>query len=170
MLFRVDYQPAELEESFSCQRPDRHMPYQVWAEQNPIFPGIAASISRSGAPFYVITRRDVDFTRNVLECSGIRVPADRIFFAEKGRTKCDVLVELASKVSAANGEVPLVYVDDNVDVVRDVVGDLRLADKLRVYFAEWGYSSSSQKAMAARFPRVTNVNLQQFHALVGGEV
>jgi len=167
MLFRVKFQPAELEESFSDQRPDRHMLFDDWAKQNPIFPGIAAAIAGSNAHFYVITRRDVGFTLKVLESSGISVPVDNIFFAEQGRTKSDILVELVSKISAAeDDETPLVYIDDNANVVRDLVGDLRLADKVRVYFAEWGYSSPSQKAMAARFPRVTTVNLEQFRSLV----
>lgn len=96
------------------------------------------------------------------------MPADRIFFVEPGRKKVDVLVDIASRLAAEDdgGAAPLAYVDDNVNVVRHAVSDLRLAGKVQVFFAEWGYSSPSQKAMAARFPRVTNIGLPQFADLV----
>jgi len=164
MLYRVQYQPSELEESFAEQRLDSRVPVEVWAERNPVFPSIAASVATSSAPIYVITRRDTDFTQSVLGSAGVKVPSDRIVFAENGRKKADVLVDIVAAVGG--GEAPLLYVDDNVNVVREVVGDLRLVGKLKVCFAEWGYSSPSQKAEAARFPRVTNVNMRQFADLL----
>lgn len=168
MLFRVKYRPAQLDETFDKQRTERWIPIEVWAKQNPMFAGIASSLCGSTAPFYIITRRDAEFTHAVLESAGISVPSDRIIFVKPGRKKVDVLVEIASAVGTSDGEAHLVYIDDNVNVVREVVGDLRLAGKLRVCFAEWGYSSAGQKAMAARFPRVMNINVQQFADLVNG--
>lgn len=168
MLYRVKYQPAELEESFADQVTGKDLSLEDWADLNPLYPGIAASISESRAPIYILTRREVGFTRNVLQRAGVAVPADRIFFVEPGRKKVDVLVDIASRLAAEDdgGAAPLAYVDDNVNVVRHAVSDLRLAGKVQVFFAEWGYSSPSQKAMAARFPRVTNIGLPQFADLV----
>ena len=164
MLFRIAHQAADLEESFADQRPDTRIPFEEWATRNPVFPSIAASIAETSAPIYVITRRDVAFTQKVLKRAGVNLPTDCIIFAERGRNKADLLKEIMDAVG--DGETPLAYVDDNVNVVREVVGDLRLAGKLRVFFAEWGYSSPSQKAEAARFPRVTNVNTRQFAEVV----
>lgn len=166
MLYRVKFQPEELEESFADHRTDRLMSLQDWVARNPVFGGIAASLSKTDKPLYVITRREVKFVKSVLEENGVTVAADRIICVEQDRSKVDVLVELVSKVGTSAGQAPLVYVDDNVNVVREVVADLRLAGKLRVFFAEWGYSSPSQKAMAARYPRVTNINVQQFADLI----
>jgi phosphoglycolate phosphatase-like HAD superfamily hydrolase len=168
MLYRVQYQPAELEESFADQVAGNDLSLEEWVDLNPVYPGVAASISKSRAPVYIMTRRDTEFTRSVLRRAGVEVPADRIIFVEQGRKKVDVLAEIASKLGASGGGgvAPLAYVDDNVNVVRQVVSDLRLASKVQVFFAEWGYSSPSQKAMAARFPRVTKIGLPQFAALV----
>ena len=168
MLFRVKYRPAQLDESFDKQRTDRRIPIEVWAKRNPMYSGIASSLCGSTAPFYIITRRDAKFTHDVLESAGISVPSDRIICVKPGRKKVDALVEIASAVGTSDGEAHLVYIDDNVNVVREVVGDLRLAGKLRVCFAEWGYSSAGQKAMARAFPRVMNINPQQFADLVNG--
>ena len=174
MLFRVKRQATELEEMFACERPDTRLPVNDWVERNPIFPSIAASIADSDAPIYVITRRDVEFTKAVLESAGITIPTEHIIFAEQGRKKVDIVHEACQEITSKCGggksenEASLVYVDDNINVVREAVGDLRLAGKVRVFFAEWGYSSSSQKAMAARYPRVTRINERQFSDLVKG--
>lgn len=160
MLYRVKYRSVELEKCFEDQRPDSCIPLEEWVRRNPVFASIAASIAKTSAPIYVLTRRDEGFTKRVLEMAGVDVPMDRIIFAERGRNKADLLAEIVDAIG--DREMPLAYVDDNVSVVREVVGDLRLAGKLSVYFAEWGYSSPSQKAEAAFFPRVTNVDARQF--------
>ena len=170
MLYRVQHQPSELEKQYEDSRPDMHMDAQHWLQRNPLFPGVASSLAQSSVAFYVITRRDVAFTQRVLDVAGIAIPAERIIFAENGRTKADVLVEVAGTlgVGVEDGISSLVYVDDDVNVVQELVSDLRLVGKVRVLFAEWGYSSPSQKAKAARFPRVTTIRALQ-EAFVGAE-
>ena len=82
----------------------------------------------------------------LLEAAGIELESNRIRADE---SKKATLVALRQK----HADQPFAFVDDSVNVLRAVANELPLFGA-ELYFAQWGYSTAQQEALAAAMPRL----------------
>ena len=124
-----------------------------WLAANSFYDGALGALratlaAEGGAKVYIVTTKQAKFASRLLSSQKIDVQDEYIFGLGSG-TKADMLFTLRQR----HPEATLRFVEDKAETIRSVANDPRLFS-LGLYFAEWGYSTPEQAALAASMPRV----------------
>lgn len=126
-----------------------------WIEMNPLFDGIKDKFQQIDLRrTYIITTKQERFVSQILAANGITFPANQIYGLDRNLSKQEVLADLM----AAHPEHDLVFVEDRLPTLINVINDQRLA-KIALYFADWGYNTEQDKQAAKEQTRITQINL-----------
>lgn len=107
--------------------------------------------------YILCTDLDTAKTLRVLEDKGLPIEEGRIIDCQKdfGGSKVEALLSVLERKGEQGGQVH--YVEDQTATLQEMAGDLRLAQSVHLHFAEWGHSTSKNKAAVAAWPRVKNL-------------
>jgi hypothetical protein len=128
---------------------------QTWLDANrpyaplPILRRIVAGVPRT----VVVTTKEGEFTRRILDKWHVEVA--EVAGKERGEHKCDNLAELLGTLPDPTAEVW--FVEDRMETLEDVIDctarDPRLA-RVRLFLAEWGYTTAVARAKARTHDRI----------------
>ena len=93
--------------------------------------------------------RDLQLERTRVDDIEERAANARRMLADSGATLETFLAELQARHAGAE----LAFLEDKVETLVKVARDMRLLP-VSLHFAEWGYSTPQQQAIAASLPRV----------------
>jgi len=166
LMRRYDARVEELIEVFGTTRDSWiASDFEGWLGANSFYPVLDA-VNNCTCDKYIITTKDKRFAYKLLENAGCPFEEDKIYGLGSG-PKADTLAMLLDKYNsdAPDGEKTVIhFVEDKVETLEKICKDPRL-DEVRLYFANWGYSTPSQKQIAKANPRVTCINAIEFMEL-----
>ena len=122
-----------------------------WIAANRYYPGAPAAVRdalAAGSTVYIVTTKQQRFAQALLKAAGVVLPNECVFGLGSG-PKPDTLAELQARHAGAE----LAFLEDKVETLVKVARDMRLLP-VSLHFAEWGYSTPQQQAIAASLPRV----------------
>tara|TARA_R110001606_G_scaffold346892_5_gene496104 strand:+ start:65089 stop:65841 length:753 start_codon:yes stop_codon:yes gene_type:complete len=132
-----------------------------WILMNPLFEGIAEKLRQIDNQLtYIITTKQERFVSQILKANNIIFPDERIYGLERELSKQQILADL----SASNLDHQIIFVEDRLPTLLDVIDDTRLA-KVQLYFANWGYNTEQDKLAAKEQASITPINLEQMLVL-----
>lgn len=131
-----------------------------WVEMNPLFDGISSKLKKiDPKQCYIITTKQERFVSHILDANNLTLPPEQIFGLDRKLTKQQILADL----SVINPEHTILFVEDRLPTLKNVIDDQRLAD-IELFFADWGYNTQQDK-LAATTLAVTSINLAGFTSL-----
>jgi phosphoglycolate phosphatase-like HAD superfamily hydrolase len=117
-----------------------------WVSMNPLFAGVATKLRTLGqqCPWYVVTRKQERFVKQILKAHAIDLADERIFGLDRAMSKDEVLKEL---LKTHPNEI-IYFVEDRLPTLLTVLNNAELAN-VKPIFALWGYNTVEDKALAA---------------------
>ena len=130
----------------------------TWLAASTVYDGavdaLRHAVDADLAEVYVSTSTSKVFAKALLSSAGIHLDEARIFGQpEYSGPKAATLQELRAKHPEASS---ISFVEDTAESLRAIANDVSLFG-LRLYFAEWGYSTPEQQRLASSMPRVTTL-------------
>ena len=106
----------------------------------------------------IVTTKEGRFVKALLQQQGVQMPEQWIIGKESKRPKPQILLELIEKT----GTPPtLWFVEDRLKTLQSVQQQPDL-DAVKLYLADWGYNTASERATAHHDPRIQLLSLSQF--------
>jgi phosphoglycolate phosphatase-like HAD superfamily hydrolase len=155
LLMRYGLHQTQAVEAYSRTR-DEWMAEdeKEWLEANRFYDGAIDAMREAadaGSSVYIVTTKSRRYALKLLESAGVEIREEAIFGLGSG-PKVDTLSELQQRHPGAQ----ITFVEDRLDTLRKAANDPRLFG-CRLYFAEWGYSTAEQQALAGSMPRVRSL-------------
>ena len=155
LLEETEHPPAGLVRLFAQARDiwiDRDL--DDWLSRHTFYPEVIKTFAKKAItdPVFILTTKQERFVRILLQSRGIRLPADRIFGLDTGKSKEDVLEQLSQRSEFDGGRFH--FVEDRLQTLIRVAGRRRLRHVL-LYLAAWGYNTPKDREMAASIRRIT---------------
>ena len=132
-----------------------------WLKLHRFYPGVVEKIkatTESVVPLYIISTKEARFVQQLLEQQGVTLSKEMIFGKEVKRPKYEILREL---IQEANSSPEIWFVEDRLKTLQLVKQQPNLED-VKLFLADWGYNTSSEKATAQNDPRIQLLSLSQF--------
>jgi len=128
-----------------------------WIMMNPLFEGITEKLRQIDNQLtYIITTKQERFVSQILKANNIIFPAEHIYGLDRDLSKQQILAD----ISASHLEHHIVFVEDRLPTLIDVIADTRLA-KVQLYFADWGYNTEQDKLAAKEQTAIKTINLAE---------
>ena len=117
-----------------------------WVYMNPLFAGVATKLRTLGqqCPWYVVTRKQERFVKQILKANAIELADERIFGLDRNMSKVEVLKGLLK----THPNETIYFVEDRLPTLLTVLKNAELAS-VKPIFALWGYNTVEDKARAA---------------------
>ena len=121
---------------------------------NPLFAGVAIKLRKLGqrCPWYVVTRKQERFVKQILKANAVELEDERIFGMDRNMSKVEVLKALLK----IHPNETIHFVEDRLPTLLTILEHVELA-RVKPIFALWGYNTVEDKLLAARHA----LNLQQ---------
>ncbi len=131
------------------------------ADQGP-YPGVADKLRtalKEGVRIFVLTTKEGRFAQKLLETHGVVLPADQVWGKEQARPKAELLRVLRQENAVSFADIW--FVEDRLKTLQAVEQQSDLTE-VRLFLANWGYTTASDCEEAERDPRMTPLTLEQF--------
>jgi phosphoglycolate phosphatase-like HAD superfamily hydrolase len=117
-----------------------------WVNSNPLFAGVATKLRKLGqqCPWYVVTRKQERFVKQILKANAIELEDERIFGLDRNMSKVEVLKRLLK----IHPNETINFVEDRLPTLLTVLKTADLAS-VKPVFALWGYNTAEDKELAA---------------------
>ncbi|MBR8840610.1 MAG: HAD family hydrolase [Stigonema ocellatum SAG 48.90 = DSM 106950] len=131
-----------------------------WLGLHRFYPGVVEKIQATLASYslYIISTKEARFVQQLLSQQGIILSSEKIFGKEVKRPKHEILREL---IQAADTSPEIWFVEDRLKTLQLVKQQPDLED-VKLFLADWGYNTSSEKATAQHDSRIQLLSLSQF--------
>lgn len=133
-----------------------------WLSLHRFYPGVVEKIKAtvgSGVKLYIITTKEGRFTQQLLQQQGVNLPRETIFGKEVKRPKYEILAELIQTTNTPPAS--LWFVEDRLKTLQLVKQQPDLKD-VKLFLADWGYNTTSDKVTAQNDERIQLLSLTQF--------
>ena len=133
-----------------------------WLSLHRFYPGVVEklkSVASSPIQLYIVTTKEGRFVQQLLQQEGIDLPREAIFGKEFKRPKYQILRELMQVATAL--PISLWFVEDRLKTLQLVQQQTNL-DGMKLYLADWGYNTLSEREAAQNDPRIQLLSLSQF--------
>ncbi|MBE9198914.1 MULTISPECIES: HAD family hydrolase [unclassified Nodularia (in: cyanobacteria)] len=133
-----------------------------WLSLHRFYPGVVEKIKltiASQTKLYIVTTKEGRFVQQLLQREGVNLPPAAIFGKEVKRPKYEILRELIHK--ADKKPVSLWFVEDRLKTLQLVQQQTDLED-VKLFLADWGYNTQTERKAAQDNPRIQVLNLPQF--------
>ncbi|MEM7554411.1 MAG: HAD hydrolase-like protein [Cyanobacteria bacterium P01_A01_bin.84] len=133
-----------------------------WLSLHRFYPGVVEKLQSSmisPVELYIITTKEGRFAKQLLQKAGVNIEADKIFGKEVKRPKYETIQELIEKHQTS---------PENVWFVEDRLKTLQLVKKqsdlssIKLFLADWGYNTASERKEAQQDERVKLLSLSGF--------
>jgi phosphoglycolate phosphatase-like HAD superfamily hydrolase len=132
---------------------------ESWLNLHKFYPGVIAkiqSLQGSSTQPMIITTKEGRFVSQLLQQQGVEMPAKSIIGKESKRPKHQVLKELMTEY-----QVQLWFVEDRLKTLQLVQQQPHLA-AVKLYLADWGYNTASEREQARQTPGIELISLSTF--------
>ena len=132
---------------------------ESWLNLHKFYPGVIEKIkSLQGSVMQpmIITTKEGRFVNQLLQKQGVEMPAKSIIGKESKRPKHQVLKELM-----AEAQVKLWFVEDRLKTLQLVQQQPHLT-AVKLYLADWGYNTASERERAGQTPGIELISLSTF--------
>jgi phosphoglycolate phosphatase-like HAD superfamily hydrolase len=155
LLEETEHAPAELVRLFAQARDtwiDRDL--DDWLSRHTFYPEVIGTFAKRAVTdlVFILTTKQERFVKTLLQSRGIRLPTDRIFGLDTGKSKEDVLEQLSQRPEFDGGRFH--FVEDRFQTLIRVAGRRSLRHVL-LYLAAWGYNTPRDRERAALIRRIT---------------
>jgi phosphoglycolate phosphatase-like HAD superfamily hydrolase len=125
-----------------------------WLSRHRFYPGVLARLSaaRRDHEVAILTTKQERFAAALLRSGGVDLPSERLIGFESGVPKEQTLAALLGEARARDTAVH--FVEDRLDTLRRVENTPEL-DRVRLYYAAWGYGTPTDLAAARSDPKIT---------------
>lgn len=133
-----------------------------WLSLHRFYPGVIDKIKAtiaSAVTLYIVTTKEGRFVQQLLQQEGVELSSQEIFGKEEKRPKYEILRELIQ--TATQKPVSLWFVEDRLKTLQLVQQQSDLAD-VKLFLADWGYNTKSEKEAAQNDERIQLISLSQF--------
>ncbi|MEH1820884.1 MAG: HAD family hydrolase [Nostoc sp.] len=133
-----------------------------WLSLHKFYPGVVEKIKLtldSGVKLYIVTTKEGRFVQQLLQQEGVNLPPEAIFGKEVKRPKYEILRELIQ--SASDKLLSLWFVEDRLKALQLVQQQADLED-VKLFLADWGYNTQTEREFAQNDPRIQLLSLSQF--------
>lgn len=130
-----------------------------WLACHRFYPGVPQKLQqliKNNFPVVIISTKEGRFIKQLLQQENIEIPADKIYGKELKRSKSEILKELAP------GE-NIWFVEDRLKTLQAVEKVPELAE-VRLFLADWGYNTVTERKSVVNEPKIKLLNLGQFDA------
>ncbi|MFE4104973.1 HAD family hydrolase [Almyronema epifaneia] len=133
-----------------------------WLGQHRFYPGVVERLQHCLAAdmtVVIISTKEGRFIAQLLQQQGIDFPAGQIFGKEVKQPKAQTLKQLAEQHTRPQA-AGIWFIEDRVKTLQKVqqVADLRQA---QLFLADWGYNTTSDRAIAQSDPHLHLLSLSQ---------
>lgn len=139
-----------------------------WLSLHRFYPGVLEKIKltiASETKLYIVTTKEGRFVQQLLQREGVNLPPAAIFGKEVKRPKYEILRELIQQ--AENKPVHLWFVEDRIKTLQLVQQQTDLED-VKLFLADWGYNTQTERKAAQDHPRIQLLSLPQFTKVCTG--
>ncbi|AFY35487.1 HAD family hydrolase [Calothrix sp. PCC 7507] len=133
-----------------------------WLSLHRFYPGVVEKIKvtlASAVKLYIVTTKEGRFVQQLLQQEGVDLPPTAIFGKEEKRPKYEILRELKQKADFQ--PVSLWFVEDRLKTLQLVQKQPDLND-VKLFLADWGYNTQSERETAKKDPQIQLLSLSQF--------
>ncbi|WP_009633880.1 HAD family hydrolase [Synechocystis sp. PCC 7509] len=130
-----------------------------WLSLHQFYPGVVEkmqSLQGSKLPPMIITTKEGRFVSQLLQQQGVEMPAKLIIGKESQRPKHQILKELIAATQAK-----IWFVEDRLKTLQLVQQQPNLAS-VKLYLADWGYNTASEREHARHTPGIELISLTAF--------
>lgn len=131
---------------------------ESWLNLHRFYPGVVEkiqSLQGSAMQPMIITTKEGRFVSQLLQQQGVEMPAKSIIGKESKRPKHQVLKELMAE------QVNLWFVEDRLKTLQLVQQQTHLT-AVKLYLADWGYNTASEREQARQTPGIELISLSTF--------
>lgn len=135
---------------------------QDWLSLHRFYPGVVErlrSLVVSSVQPIIITTKEGRFVKSLLQQQNIQMPEAGIIGKESKRPKYQILQELIGQ--STNKPLHLWFVEDRLKTLQLVQQQPEL-NFVKLYLADWGYNTQSERQAANNDPRIQLLSLAQF--------
>ncbi|YAF98075.1 MAG: HAD family hydrolase [Nodularia sp. CChRGM 3473] len=133
-----------------------------WLSLHRFYPGVLEKIKVTVAnevKLYIVTTKEGRFVQQLLQREGLNLPPTAIFGKEVKRPKYEILREL---IHVANQKpISLWFVEDRLKTLQLVQQQTDLGN-VKLFLADWGYNTQTERKSAQNDPRIQVLSLPQF--------
>lgn len=133
-----------------------------WLSLHRFYPGIVEKIKAtvdSTTNLYIITTKEGRFAQQLLKQGGVDLPREIIFGKEVKRPKHEILGELIQTTNTLPEKVW--FVEDRLKTLQLVQQQPGL-EEVKLFLADWGYNTPTEKVTAQNDPGILLLSLSQF--------
>jgi phosphoglycolate phosphatase-like HAD superfamily hydrolase len=106
----------------------------------------------------IVTTKEGRFVSQLLQQQDVQMPEEWIIGKESKRPKHQIIRELIERTGTS---LSLWFVEDRLKTLQLVQQQLNL-DAVKLYLADWGYNTPSERETARYDPRIQLLSLSQF--------
>ena len=132
-----------------------------WLSLHRFYPGVVEKVRElvtSPVQPVIITTKEGRFVSQLLQQQGVKMPNEWIIGKESKRLKHQIIREL---ITAEDQPRSLWFVEDRIKTLHLVQQQLDL-DAVKLYLADWGYNTASERESADNDPRIQLLSRSQF--------
>jgi phosphoglycolate phosphatase-like HAD superfamily hydrolase len=136
-----------------------------WLSLHRFYPGVVEKIKatlNSETELYIITTKEARFVQKLLKLAGVDMAASKIFGKDVKRPKYEILRSL--KANSPRKLVSIWFVEDRLKTLELVQKQSDLGD-VKLFLADWGYNTQSERENAQNNPSIELISLIQFSHL-----
>ncbi len=133
-----------------------------WLSLHRFYPGVVEkmrSLLNSPVQPIIVTTKEGRFVSQLLQQQGIEIPNKSIIGKESKRPKHQILRELIA--AQAKTQRALWFVEDRLKTLQIVQQQSDLT-AVKLYLADWGYNTASEREAALLDPNIELISLTQF--------
>lgn len=132
-----------------------------WLSLHRFYPGVVEQLlSLQDTPVQpvIVTTKEGRFVKALLQQQGVQMPEQWIIGKESKRPKPQILRELMGQTGTQQS---MWFVEDRLKTLQSVQQQPDL-DAIKLYLADWGYNTASEREAAHHDPRIQLLSLSQF--------
>ncbi len=133
-----------------------------WLQSQHFYPGVAARLNQilqSGIPLFVITTKEGRFAAKLLEQNDVPLSLNHVLGKEQQQPKRELLRRVSRQTGVPYAD--LWFVEDRLKTLHNVQGENDLQE-VKLFLAEWGYNTPSEREQARQDHRIHLLSLAQF--------
>jgi phosphoglycolate phosphatase-like HAD superfamily hydrolase len=137
---------------------------EEWLSLHSFYPGIIPKLKEiidSAIELYIVTTKEGRFVKQLLQQQGIKVPSEKIIGKENKRPKYETLRILKESEKKESEKLIIWFVEDRLKTLQLVQKKPEL-DSVRLFLADWGYNTASERAKANCDRKIQLLSLEKF--------
>ena len=133
-----------------------------WLKLHRFYPGVLDKLKQivnSDIQVYIVTTKEGRFVKQLLQQQGIELSETQIIGKESKRPKYETLRIIKDNATESNASIW--FIEDRLQALKQVQQQPDLKE-IKLFLADWGYNTESQRAMANQQNNIQLLSLSQF--------